>query len=365
MASRCARHSLYIGWRYTVTSTFNVWAVACSHVHSDLRHGRRSLAEPIEQSEFGGAEGGPPFDWDIMLHLGDISGTQTPPRDEDGPPVLEQFAAMKKHRREQVYCLLGNHDASGPGEETQWWFKKWIDPLGRNPDVSGVHAERRPFPVEGTWERYRFQSGNVLFLMLGDRNDGGPPRGRGDDGGYPAGAITRETFDWWRAEVEANQDKIIVTCAHHVLRDTTTASGRLEGVEGGYHSRFEDQNGASYLYWVGDDTDTSLFHDYLDAHPSAIDLWLAGHTHTHPDDRYGGKGLVEQRWNITFANVSALTKYHGRKQRQHWPMSRLFTFTEGTDRLRIQCYLHTSDYAKQGWYAPVEREVPLRYKFNR
>jgi hypothetical protein len=25
---------------------------------------------------------------------------------------------------------LGDHDASGPAEETQWWFRKWIDPPG-------------------------------------------------------------------------------------------------------------------------------------------------------------------------------------------------------------------------------------------
>ena len=139
----------------------------------------------------------------------------------------------------------------------------------------------------------------------------------------------------------------------------------MEGVEGGYHSRFEDARGASYLYWVGDDTDTNLFHDYFDAHPGAIDLWLAGHTHTHPDDRYGGKALIERRWNVTFANVSALTRHHGRTKRPHWPMSRLFTFSQGSDRVRIQCYLHTSDYAAQGWYAPVERDVPLRHEFKR
>lgn len=65
---------------------FRVWVGACSHIHSDLKFGRRSLAEAFEQSELGGTEGGPPFGWDIMLHLGDISGTQTPPADEDGPP---------------------------------------------------------------------------------------------------------------------------------------------------------------------------------------------------------------------------------------------------------------------------------------
>ena len=126
--------------------TFQVWVAACSHVYSDLKHGRRSLAEAIEHSESGGTEGGSPFEWDIMLHLGDISVTQAPPTDADGPPAVEQLCAGKKHRREQIYCLLGNHDASGPGEETQWWFRKWIDPLAQNTAHSTVQPERRPFP---------------------------------------------------------------------------------------------------------------------------------------------------------------------------------------------------------------------------
>ena len=342
---------------------FRVWATACSHIHSDLKAGRRSIAEAIAQSEFGSAEGGAPFEWDIMLHLGDISGTQTPPTDADGPPVVAQLTSAQQHRIEQIYQLVGNHDASGPGEETQWWFRKWIDPEGLNPQHSQVRTERRPFPIEGNWERYSFVAGNILFLMISDRNDGGPPKGRSEYGGWPAGAITAETFEWWQMQVEANPDKIIVTCAHHVLRDTTTASGRWEGVDSGYHMRFDDAIGASYLYWVGDETDSTRFQDYFEAHPGAIDLWVAGHTHTHPDDRYGGKSLIEQRWNVTFANVAALTKYHSIRRRPLFPMSRVLTFTKGSDRLSIRCYLHTSDHAAQGWYAPAEREVRLRHPF--
>src|SRR5687768_6400135 len=97
-----------------------VWACGCSHVHSDLKHGRRSLGEAIEQSEGGATEGGPAFDWDVMLNLGDFSGTQHAPKDADGPPVVEPMTAGKAHRIEQIYPLLGNHDASGPGEDTQW-----------------------------------------------------------------------------------------------------------------------------------------------------------------------------------------------------------------------------------------------------
>ena len=46
-------------------------------------------------------------------------------------------------------------------------------------------------------------------------------------------------------------------------------------------------------------------------------------------------------------------------------MSRLVTMTDGSDSAQIRCYLHTSDYAAQGWYAPAEREVKLRYAFRR
>jgi hypothetical protein len=344
--------------------SLRVWACGCCHVHSDLAHGRRSLGEAIEQSEFGGAEGGPPFDWDLMVNLGDLSGTQAPPTDADGPPVVAQLQAGRRHRIEQIYCLPGNHDASGPHEETQWWFRKWIDPLGLSTPFSRVDPQRRPFPITGTWERYAFTAENVLFLMLGDRNDGGPPKGRGEHGGYPAGAITAETFDWWRSMVEANQDRIIVTCAHHMLRDTTTATGRWEGVNGNYHHRYEDAEGASYLYWVGEDADSNAFHDYLAAHPAAIDLWLGSHTHAHPDDRFGRKEMVERRFGVTFVNVGAMTRFHGRRDRRWWPSSRLLTFERGSGEVRLQCYLHTSHYAPQGWYRPAEHTIGLRHAFS-
>jgi hypothetical protein len=114
--------------------------------------------------------------------------------------------------------------------------------------------------------------------------------------------------------------------------------------------------GTPYLYYVDGRPDAQAFEGYLAGHPGAIALWLGGHTHTHPDDRTGGRSHVERKWGVSFVNCAALSRHHGRT---NVPMSRLFTFVEGSAEARVQCYLHTSDYAPQGWYAPAERTVDL------
>lgn len=353
-------------------NVFRLWAVGDPHVGTDLRRKRQSLAEAIRQSERGGDDGGPPFEWDIALCVGDFSGNQGSPDDEEGREVVRQFDALRKHRREDFYGLAGNHDASGPGEPTQWWFRKWIDPTGENPKRSGVHNGRRPYPVEGTWERYAFRVGNLLFLVMSDRNDGGPPVGRAKRGGYPAGAVTGETFAWWKKLIEQNPEANVVSAHHHMLKETTVASGEWEGfVKGndgnwkphyhGYYPRGGPQ-GASYLYWLDDKPDAQAFEKYLAAHPGAIDLWLGGHTHTNPDDDKGGRTHVERKWDTTFINCAALSRYHASKTTL--PMSRLLTFTDGSDRVRVQCYLHTPQHAPQGWYAQAERTIRLGRPFR-
>ncbi len=354
-----------------MSDIFNVWAAGDSHVGTDIRRERRSLAETLQQSERGGEEGGPPFDWDIMVDIGDLSGSQTPPDDEEGELVVEQYSVLEKHSRSQIYNIVGNHDASGADEETQWWFKKWGDPLGENTEHSGVDVGERPFAVEGEWDRYSFQTGNVLFLLMGDRNDGGPPVGRGEKGGYPAGAVTQETFEWWVRMVESNQDKIIVSVHHHMLKETTVASGPWEGFvkdedgnwTGSYHGYFPagGPEGASYLYWVGGRPDAQAFENYLADHPGSIDLWIGGHTHTHPDDTHGGRSHIERKWDVSFLNCAAMTAYHGHRS---MPMSRPIEFKKGSAGATIRCYLHTSQHAPRGWYEKAERVIPLRHSFE-
>ena len=359
---------------------FRVWATSCSHVPTDIRRGRESLALAIRQSE-GAIKDTPSFDWDVMIDAGDLSAHQTPPGDKDGKELIRQYRAMTRHRREQVYNVPGNHDAPyydhGPGT----WFRKWGDPLGENTRFSGVDPKRRPFPVEGNWERYRFVAGNILFLMLADRNDAPEPVGRGHSkhgrsGGYPAGAVTRDTFNWWKQQVLDNQDKIIITMHHHALRDTTIASGFGEG-NPRYHGASGGAEGSSYLYYLieNDDPvdfrfikDAHVFEDFLDAYykehgRGAIDLWIAGHTHVHgPDDNWGDKTITETRWGVGFLQVAALTVHHGGTH----PMSRLLTFTDGEQTVKAAVYLHDKSFKKHpvGWYEPATTTLPLRHKLQ-
>jgi Bacterial protein of unknown function (DUF885) len=156
------------------TKALRVWVFSDAHVARDKQHGVESLARALRQSE--SASG---FDWDIALDLGDLCGDLGLPKDAEGAEIVRQFGVLKKHRREQVYDLSGNHDRSGLGEPQAWWWRKWVDPTGEHRELSQVDSAQRPFPVDGTWERYSFRVGNLLFLMMSDINEPTQRVGRG------------------------------------------------------------------------------------------------------------------------------------------------------------------------------------------
>jgi hypothetical protein len=316
-----------------------------------------------------------------MIDAGDLSASQFPPTDQDGAIIVEQYSHLQKHQREQIYNVAGNHDASYFDEAPGGWFRKWVDPLGENTIHSGVDPGKRPYAVEGNWERYRFQAGNMLFLMLSDRNDMPSPVGRGDSrdrlrGGNPPGAVTRETFEWWAQQVLKNQDKIIITMTHHMLRGTTTGSGYGEGSPR-YHGVSPQSEGSSYLYYVIENAHPERFlftedgqvferflQDFENQHGyGAIDLWIGGHTHVKsPDDSWGGKSITETVWGVNFLQTGALTQYHGNRH----PMSRVIEFVAGSDRAVARVFLHEAGYKGHpvGFFEPSKRALKLRHPFK-
>lgn len=350
---------------------FNLWVFGDCHVGTDLRFGRESLFDVLTMSERGGDQGGPPFDWDIAIDIGDMSGGQDVPVDLEGHEVVRQFGALRDHSRESIYNICGNHDRSGLDEDPAWWWRKWIDPTGENTSYSEVDSSKRPYPIEGTWERYGFQVGNLHFLLMSDINEPSQRIGRGDLGGNPGGVVSGETFSWWKKQVEANREDIILSAHHYMLKDTTVASGEWEGIlkdsEGnwtsGYHGYkpLGSPKGASYLYWVDSQPDAQAFEGYLSDNPGVVDLWFGGHTHTNPDDTSGGKSHIETRWGTTFINAAAVSRRHGT---ENISMSRVLTFVPGSDRVVVRCYMHMDDYLPQGWYSVAERKVTLKRAFE-
>ena len=104
------------------------------------RRGRENLVESIQHSETD-------FQWDLALDLGDMSGGQAVPADEEGEEIVQQFGkALRKHDREQIYSLGGNHDRSGLDEPKNWWWHKWLDPLKRaQPPITESTPANRPY----------------------------------------------------------------------------------------------------------------------------------------------------------------------------------------------------------------------------
>ncbi len=343
-------------------STLKIWCFGDVHAGTDLRRNRESLADAIRDSEN--------FAWNIAVDIGDMSGGQAVPEDAEGEEVVRQFQALKTHKREDIYNICGNHDRSGLNEEKNWWWRKWLDPTGEHTEFSKVDNNKRPYPVEGTWERYSFKVGNVLFLMMSDINEPTQTIGRGDLGGNPAGVVSGETFEWWKRMVQDNQDSIIVSAHHYMLKDTTVASGEWEGLEkdenGNWRSGFHGYKpqgapiGASYLYFVDSKPDAQAFEKYISGHPGAVDIWLGGHTHAHPDAVVGEKSHIETKWGTHFINTAALTRYHVPNP----PKSRLLTFTAGSKEVKVQCYMHTDEFMPKGWYDKAERILILSQPFE-
>ncbi len=342
--------------------TLKIWASGCAHVSADKAKGRDSLGDAIEQSENA-------FDWDVGINVGDFSAAFGLPTDDEGEEIVRQFGALSKHRREDIYTICGNHDRNAPDEPEAFWFRKWIDPMGENTGHSGVDCDRYRFKPVGTFERYHVDIGNIRLLMMSDVNAAAQEKGRGELGGNPGGVVTKDTFDWWVDQVEANHaDKIIITAHHYLLRDTTVATGLWEGMKKDgqgnwvtdYHGYYAEgtPDAASHLHWVGDSAGNGEFEKWLTDNPGKVDFWLGGHTHTNPDDCHGDKSHIETvHGGVTFVNVSALTRWFVAHHAK--PHSRLFTFTDGSDEAVIDCFMHSDEYRQTGFYPEKRCQIKL------
>lgn len=360
---------------YTPITEFNMWVNGCSHINVDKSNGRDSFLDASTHiTDYSGIRS-----IDLAISLGDFTGHQIPTdvttHASEGAEVASQLAANPKLDRHKIYTVTGNHDAGAGNYD---WYNRYIDTYGENTAYSGVNDANRPFTITKDANKkdyYSFQAHNILFLMLNDINDGPNPCGRngGDNGGYPAGSISINAFNWLTSMILANQDKIIIVCHHNLPKETTIATGLNDGVNGLFHGDIAtgQPEGNGMLYNLIDTSDDSYTEDFTDLHTfftnnnGCIDMWLGGHSHSQLNEVYNGRTTYETRYGINFINCSALTKYHGAGARLQNPMSRMFRFQNGANEVLMQQHLHTDETSHSSGFYPTNDEIiTLRHNFQ-
>jgi hypothetical protein len=381
---------------------FNAWLSTCSHLVGPTGNGK-TLGLAVDQSR-GKYADAPAFDWDVLIDLGDWTASQGPPNEEEGLKLAELLEKSLGKDRGRFFSVSGNHDGDPIGWEPGAFTRKYVNPLWENEHLQTARLKEGQTPNEpdfrqlieypGTrWDRYLVRTGNVVWVMMGDRNEfdylalarkdltGAFQAGRGSAegmprGGYPSGSVTLDTFEWWKKVVEdpAFAKDILITAHHHMPAFTTITTE--DGEPGEYHGKSGSvgPNGETggQLYWIREYSQegkevnqyaqTRPFLNYLRDHPGAIAAWIGGHTHIHaPESEINGRGMHVRKYDVTFISVGALTDSHAGGLNQ---MTRMLTFEEGSDQALLSVYVHRSRERRQkGWVADAARRVPLGREF--
>lgn len=320
-----------------------IWASGCPHFSGDYKHDSSSIIQNANDIDT-------EIDWDVFLLLGDLNNGPNLPNQHTTDLYKLFLSNLKNHAHSDVFCLMGNHDSYTPDSSSieNPWFRKVIDPIGEFPEYSENLLSNRNHKISGSYDHYKIEIGNeIVILMLSDRNDLPYPVGRGNSGkGFPAGAITRETFNWWIKEVEQNKEKIIFTCHHHLLKETTAGTGEYEGQTENLHGGKSeaDAKASSFLYFIGAEESDEIS-EYINQNPGCINYWLGTHSHLSPFAIINNRKMTEVKDGVNFINVGKLFRFDGKDA-----SSRIFICDTITKQTDSYIYLHWSKTHEKGWY---------------
>jgi hypothetical protein len=350
-------------------SNFIAWVAGCPHVPEDKKHGRKSIETAIRDLE--SPKGLIP---NIAFILGDFSSSQHPVTinnyRKQGLEAASQLCSGEQLKRQQIYCTTGNHDA---GNRNYHWYNRYIDDFGNNTEHSGVLNRLRPYPIHGTENsHYKVETGNVVWLVLFDQNDGPNPCGRADEqGGFPSGSVLSSTVEWWQNEVIAawNSSKNAITLSHYLLKDTTIATGDYEGVTGNFHASVGQPIGSGRLHNIIIDKEANIykedqteFVDFFKKQPEKKLIWFGTHTHYKVGETYNGRGWTYKSNGSLFVNVGSLGVYHANHSPD--PQSVTVNLKEGSNIMTIDKFLHSGTDTPMGFLEDYHIEVELNFPFE-
>lgn len=357
--------------------SFRLWATSDAHVIREAtgdgvdpdRIPRESLRTAIEQVEGPGG-----FDYDIAFHLGDALDYDY--ETEDSFRAFRRQLECSRKGPLHWYHVGGNNDENsvlndGVAIDNEY-YRRIVDPVGEFTETSGIDNSHRPYPVDGTYERYCFDVGTIRFLFLSDRNDLPAPFGRGEGGFFVDGAITLESFQWLVRQIITYGDRILVVSCHHPLKDTTIGTGMDDSWTGKYMTLRKPntplkpaqrlQSVLHQIYPIAE-FDTPLFHCLLSQNPGTVDMWLSGHVHHRVEETFRGRGKYARAYGGHHLNIGNLCRF------RHFAniisaQSNLFTWQTGSDCVLSQVFVHDHPSLPPGFYSPEERILKLKRPFE-
>ena len=356
-----------------VAKKIKIWVSGDPHLPQSIDSiGYNSISEPMQDlADIG-------FNYDIALNVGDFGSEQAPPVQGDSTAGEQVSTALNSQsNRNKIYTIPGNHDA-GDGEFE--WFERYIDILGNNTAFSGVNNANRPYPINlilsDWWEGYYIDIGNLMVIMLPDRNELPGLYGRGGltegNGGYPSGALSKATWDAVEALILANTDKNIWICTHMNQRNTTIATPDNDGVDGDFHGTTGFDAGGGSIYSIYDegtpassDNATTQITDFFAANPShSVSLWMAGHTHTNVNETYNSKTIKFDADGVQYLNIASLTKTfvnvaHGDVDSRSWLLE------INGNNVNLKNYIHNPETVGviKGFREDQEFNITLKHNF--
>lgn len=225
-------------------------------------------------------------EWDDAVVAGDIAGNGSAANFTNMKNII---LTQSSHPWSDFHFVAGNHEYSCDGAPAQGCLDNYKSIV--NPEL-----------------RYTFDVGNIHFIMMS-----------WDAEKY---LMSNETMEWFRNEVAANQDKIIVAVTHPRPSSLGRTTPRAQAILNEF----------------------------------GIDLWLFGHSHCKHGDstcsRHSSNGDFYRDGETTLADAG----YIGNME------SRYIIFTEGSNEVRI-----LSRYHKDGgkFQPEFEHTATLRHAFQK
>jgi len=243
---------------------------------------------------------------------------------DGGDWLSRALTELRENEIQTDYAMILGDIAHGATEDAYNRFielrdnsgiDRWFE-LAGNHEYHGGTCEHYEAIVRST-DPYGFVDGNIAWFFISDEEPGVP------------GNLSDESYDWLRAGVAANQDKIVIVCSHQLVNETIRTS----------------DNASRYIH--PKEKIAELLAE------SRVDLWMCGHEHHRP---YSHEEQLRKD-GTTFINVASMSHAYGTRESQSF----LLEFAQGSQQIVARRRVHDTQAFTEDYeiVIPLDRAIEL------